>query len=71
MAISMAYGSSQAGSQSELQLLACAIHMGTPDPSHICDPHCSLWQRWILNPLSHSGNSLEILNFSFSFRKYQ
>ena len=23
-----------------------------PDPSHICDLHHGLWQRWILGPLS-------------------
>ena len=29
----------------------------TLDPSHICEPCCSLWQCQILNPLSHNGNS--------------
>ena len=25
-----------------------------PDPSHVCDLHHSLWQRWILKPLSEA-----------------
>ena len=28
--------------------------MATPDPSCTCDLHCSLWQRWILKPLSET-----------------
>ena len=70
-----AYGSSQAGVKSELQLLTYITAM--PDPSLICDLCWSLWQcrilnplskardqthilmdtNWVLNPLSHSGNS--------------
>ena len=26
----------------------------TQDLSYICDLHCSLWQRWVLNPLSET-----------------
>ena len=37
---------------SQLQLLAYTTATATPDPSHVCDPHHSLWQCWILNPLS-------------------
>ena len=44
----MAYGSSQAGVKSELQLLAYTTAMATPDPSHVCDLHR------ILNPLSEA-----------------
>ena len=36
----------------ELQLLACARAIATPDVSHLCDLHHSSWQHWILNPLS-------------------
>ena len=70
------------GVKSELQLLAYTTATATPDPSHICDLCCSLWQcgilnppseardrtcilmdtTWVLNPLSHSGNS-QILDF--------
>ena len=37
---------------SELQLLAYATATAMPDPSCICDLHCSSQQCWILNPLS-------------------
>ena len=42
------------GVQSELQVqdTATAAAAATPDPSHISDLYHSLWQRWILNPLS-------------------
>ena len=43
------------GVKSELQLQAHATAMATLDPSHIYDLHCSLWQCWILNPLSQGG----------------
>ena len=36
----------------ELQLLAYTTGIAVPDPSCIYDLHCSLWQCWILNPLS-------------------
>ena len=64
------------GVKLETQLQAYATVMTTPDPSHICDLHPSLWQSqilnpvrgakdqthtlprcWILNVLSHNGNS--------------
>ena len=37
--------------ESELPLQAYATPTATPDSSCICDLHCSLQQRWILNPL--------------------
>ena len=42
------------GVESELQRLATATATATPDPSCICDPQHSLWQRWILNPLGEA-----------------
>ena len=33
----------------------------TQDPSGICDLHLSLWQRWILNPLSEVRDQAHIL----------
>ena len=40
------------GVKSKLQMPAYAKATATPGPSHICDLCCSLWQHWILNPLS-------------------
>ena len=42
----------QLGIQLALQLLAYTTAIAMPDPSRICDLLCSLWQHWILNPLS-------------------
>ena len=39
------------GVQSELQVPAYARATATPDPSHVCNPHHSSQQCWILNPL--------------------
>ena len=44
-----------------LQLLVFVTAMATPDPKHICDLHCSMWQRWILNPLSEARDLTCIL----------
>ena len=33
----------------------------TPDPSHICDLHCSSEHRQILNPLSGAGDQICVL----------
>ena len=55
----MAYGSSQLGVESELQLHAYATAM--PDPSHICHLHHSSWQRQIFNPLSEARDGTCIL----------
>ena len=41
--------------KSELQLHTYTRAMATVDPSHICDPCCSMQQCQILNPLSRSG----------------
>ena len=40
----VAYGDSQAGVESELQLLAYTTAPAMLDPSHICDLHHSSWQ---------------------------
>ena len=42
------------GVKLELQLLAYATVMATPDLSHICKLHHSSGQRWILNPVSEA-----------------
>ena len=47
------------GVELELQLLAYTTAM--PDMSHICDLPHSLWQRWILNPLSKARDQTRIL----------
>ena len=49
-AVPVAYGGSQAGVESELQLLAYTAATEMLDLSHIWDLHHSLWQHWILNP---------------------
>ena len=56
-----AYGSSQAGVDSELQLPAYITATATQDPSHICDLHHSLQPRRILNPLSEARDRTHIL----------
>ena len=40
--------------ESELQLLAYARATAMPVPSRIRTLHYSLWQHWILNPLSEA-----------------
>ena len=49
------------GAGSELRLPAYITGTATPDPSRICDLHCSLRQRQILNPLSEAGDRTHIL----------
>ena len=44
--------------KSELPLLGPAT--ASPDPSCIYDLHLSLWQCWILNPLSEAGDQTHI-----------
>ena len=44
------------GVESELPLPACATATAMWDPSRILDLHPSLWQCWILNPLSKTGD---------------
>ena len=43
---------SRLGVKLELELPAYTTATATPDPSHMCDLCCSLWQCWILNPMS-------------------
>ena len=45
------------GDESELDLPAYSTTI--PDPSHICDLCCTLWQCWILNPLSKARQGLK------------
>ena len=47
------------GFESELQLPAYIT--ATADQSHVCDLHCSLWQRRILNPLREARDPTHIL----------
>ena len=49
------------GVESELQLLAYATAMSTPDPSHTCNLCCSLRQQQILNSQSKARNQTLIL----------
>ena len=49
------------GVELELQLLAYTAATATPDPSLICDLHCSLRQRLILNPLRETRDGTRIL----------
>ena len=51
------------GVQAELQLpaYATATATATPDPSHICNLHCSLQRCQILNPLSEARDQTYIL----------
>ena len=42
------------GVKLELQLLAYATTIATPDASHVCDLHHSSWQCWILKPVSRA-----------------
>ena len=49
------------GDESELQLSAYTTATATPDPSLICSLHHSLWQCWILNPMSKARDRTRIL----------
>ena len=49
------------GAELELQLQAYATAMAKPDPSHICNLHCSLQQCQILNPQSEARDQIHIL----------
>ena len=57
----MAYGSSQDGVESELQLLAYAPATAMLDLSRVCDLHHSSRHCWILNPLSEAREGIHIL----------
>jgi len=52
MAAPTAYGSSQARGQIRAAAEAYTTAMTIPDPSHICELHCSVSTCQILNPLS-------------------
>ena len=60
-AVPVAYRSSRLGVESELQLPAYATATATQDLSHIHNLHCSMWQHWILNPLSEAQDITRIL----------
>ena len=53
-----AYGSSQA--RGPIRAEAAAYVTAMPDPSRICDLHCSLWQHGLLNPLSKATDQTHI-----------
>ena len=57
----MAYGSSQARVELELQLPAYTTPTATPDPSHVCNLHHSSQQRRILNSLGKVRGQAQIL----------
>ena len=57
----MAHASSRLGVESELQLLAYTTATATQDPSCVCNPHHSLWQHWIFNPLSSARDQTRVL----------
>ena len=57
----VAYGSSQARGELELQLIAYSTATATWDPSHVGDLHHSSRQRWIPDPLSKAGDRTCIL----------
>ena len=50
----------------DLQLQDYTTAMAMPDPSCISDPHCSLRQHLIINPLSESGDQTSILTETVS-----
>ena len=54
------------GIKSELQLLTYATATATLEVSCICDLRCSLWQCWILNPLSEARDQNCILMHTMS-----
>ena len=51
MAVPATHGSSQARGQSGAAAGAYTTATATPNLSHVCKLRCSLWQRWVLNPL--------------------
>ena len=54
------------GVKLELQLPAYTTAAAVLDPSCICDLYHSLWQHWILNPLSESRARTHILTDTIS-----
>ena len=49
------------GVESELQVPAYTTATAMPDPSLICDLYPSIWQHWILNPLSEARDQTRVL----------
>ena len=49
------------GAESKLEVPAYTTATAMRDPSLVCDLHLSLWQRWILNPLSEASDGTHIL----------
>ena len=60
-AVPTAYGSSRLAVELELQLLAYVTATATPDPSCICDLHCSLGQCPVINPLNEARDQTCLL----------
>ena len=52
------YGSSQARGQTRAAVAGLHHSHGNTDPGCICNPHCSLWPHWILNPPSEDKINL-------------
>ena len=59
MATPVAYGRSQA--RCLIAAAAEAYATSTPDLNSICSLYCSLWQPWMLNPLSEARDQTCIL----------
>ena len=57
----MAYGSSQVGVKSVLQLLAYTTATTTRDPNSACDPRYSSREGWIRNQLREARDGTHIL----------
>ena len=55
------YGNSKARGWIRAIAEVCAIAKAMLDLSHICNLCCSLWQRWILNPMSEAKDQTCIL----------
>ena len=49
------------GVKSELQLPVYTTATATQNPSCVCDLYHSLWQCWILNPLSRAKDGARVL----------
>ena len=61
MAVPTAYEVSRLGVELELELAAYTTATATRDPRHVCDPHHSLQQCQILDPLSEARDRTFIL----------
>ena len=49
------------GVELELRLPAYTTATAMPDPRSLFNLHCSLWQCWMLNPLSEARDRTHIL----------